>query len=61
MANEYDGGLGECQEPTCISTEFDDDLIDDDHQPIQEMEAERPLLMQERAKNSLKRKRKIGS
>ena len=61
MANEHDGRLGECQEPTCISTEFDDDLIDDDHQLIHEMEAQRPLLMQERARNSMKRKRKISS
>ncbi len=67
MANEHDGGLGECQEPTCISTEFDNDLIDDDHQvqdnteQIESVEAERPLLMQERARSSLKRKRKIGS
>ncbi len=67
MANEHDGGLGECQEAPCIATEFDDDLIDDDHQvqdntkQIESVEAERPLLMQERARSSLKRKRRISS
>ncbi len=64
---EQDDGVGECQEPTCISTESDDDLIDDEHQvqdntkQIESVEAKRPLLMQERARSSLKRKRKIGS
>ena len=64
---EQDDGVGECQEPTCISIEFDNDLIADDHQvqdntkQIESVEAEIPLLMQERARNSMKRKRKISS
>ncbi len=58
---EQDDGVGECQEATCISTEFDNDLIADDHQQVQEMEAQKSPLMQERARNSMKRKRKTCS